>query len=122
MPQVAASTDTLSSAGLTVGTTPVRPYIVTAIKIANYSAAIGELVRVNPTAGGFWVELPTAVGNDGNGVTIKNVLGSANVVPYNTVGGQTIDGAASGADSMAAGYDAVTFVSDGANWMRFPKV
>jgi len=46
---------------------------------------------------------------------------SANAVTFTTTAAQTIDALASGADSLAAAWDHVTFISDDANWMRFPK-
>ncbi len=91
-----------------------------AAKTGAYNAVIGDLVKVDPSGGGFAVTLPTAVGYANQGITIKNVTGSTNVVTFNTTGGQTMDGAASGADQIDTAYETVTFISDGSNWMRFP--
>lgn len=91
-----------------------------AAKTGAYSADIGELVKVDPSGGGFAVTLPTAVGYANQGITIKNVTNSTNAVTFNTTGGQTMDGAASGADQIDTAYETVTFISDGSNWMRFP--
>jgi hypothetical protein len=93
---------------------------VTSIKAnQNYAAAIGELVRCNPDSGGpLTVTLPTAVGNSGRGVTLKNVTESGVTVTVATTSSQTIDGEVG--DILTEGWDAITYISDGANWMRFP--
>ncbi len=98
----------------------VRAVPVTAIKTSGYTAAIDELVRCNTTSGGFAVTLPTAVGNDGRGITIKKVVSHANAVTINTTSSQTIDGAASGSITITDVLGTITVISDGANWMRFP--
>ena len=90
-------------------------------KTANYDAHIDELIRVDPSGGAFAITLPTAVGMKNRGITVKNVTTSTNAVTFNTTSSQTIDGLASGADSLAEAWGHVTFISDGANWMRFPK-
>jgi len=121
-PTIAASA-ALAITSLSVGGVPVLPYVVTAVQTldaGDYSAAIGELVRVDPTAAVDSVILPTAVGNTGNGVTVKVTANSATSFDVETVSAQTIDGAAS-PDSIAIAYGVATYVSDGANWMRFPK-
>ena len=45
------------------GSGPGAGLTVTAVKTANYTAAIGELVRVDATAGDITIEAPTAVGH-----------------------------------------------------------
>jgi hypothetical protein len=89
-------------------------------KTGNYNAGIGDLVKVDPSGGGFAITLPTASGYDNQGITIKNVTNSTNAVTFNTTSGQTIDGMASGVDQIDTAYETVTFISDGTNWMRFP--
>jgi hypothetical protein len=99
----------------------VAPYTDTgAVKVANYPAVIDDLIRVDPTAGAFTVTLPTAVGVKNRAITIKEVGGSAAGVNVNTTGGETIDGVAGPpADTLSTAYAAVTYISDGANWMKF---
>lgn len=103
----AAATDATSKA----------PSTVTVIKTAVYTPALGEIVRVDPTAAGFVVNLPAAgAGNSGQKILVKNVSGSLNVVTLTPSAGQTIDAAATFAMNQA--FEAVTLVSDGGtNWM-----
>jgi len=93
-------------------------YTVTAVKTATYTVAISEWVRCNASGGGFTVNLPTAVGNAGKGITIKKTTSTANVVTVDGAGSETIDGAAT--YSMSGLLDCLTVVSDGANWMAAP--
>lgn len=93
--------------------------VLTPVKTSAYSAKIRELVRVNPTGGGFVLTLPSAVGlGPDDGVVVKNVSASTNAVTVDGFGSQTIDGAAN--YSLALAYGSASFVSDGANWMAFP--
>lgn len=111
-------THELSGAAVdTIRRVPLSP-----VKTADYTAVIGELVRCDPSGGGFEVTLPTAVGNDGMGITIKNVTDSTNAIALNTTSGQTIDGAASGVVTIAEARGTLTVISDDANWMLFPPV
>lgn len=110
------TTLTLGAGGISV-TAPEGRWTVTAIQTGNYNAVIGELVRCDPSSAGFTVTLPTAVSLAGRQIAVKNTTSSANAITFNTTGGQTIDGAASGATSIAAGFGSRVFVSDGANWM-----
>lgn len=104
---------------LTIGTKRVDPYNVNATaKTADYTAALGDLVRCDPSAAGFTVTLPSAASNAGRGVTIKNVTTSTNAITIDTTGSETIDDAAS--YSLATSRGTATFVSDGTNWMAFP--
>ncbi|GAF92845.1 unnamed protein product, partial [marine sediment metagenome] len=93
-----------------------------AAKVGAYNAVIDDMIEVNPTGGGFAITLPTAVGFKNRGITIKNVTASVNAVTFTTTGGQTIDALASGADSIAAAYGAITVISNGVGWNRFPPV
>lgn len=93
-------------------------YTVTATKTSAYTAAIDELVRVDPSGGAFTVTLPTASGNTGHAITIKNVTSSTTACTVDGNGSETIDGALTYALSVA--YGTVTVVSDGTNWMAFP--
>jgi hypothetical protein len=88
---------------------------VAAIKTSAYGPAIGELVPCDPTAGAFTVTLPTAVGNAGKSVTVKNVSNSANAVNVATTSSQTIDAVAA-PQGFSGAKRAWTFTSDGSNW------
>lgn len=97
-----------------------RKYILTDVKVANYTPAIDELVRLDPSGGAFTITLPTAVGVGALGITLKNVTNSVVAVTINTTSGQTYDGAASGSMTMTTAFQIQTFISDGANWMKAP--
>ena len=61
------------------------------------------------------VNLPTAVGNEGLKVQIKNRIASAITVNAPNPGvQQTIDG--SNSVSITSQYESLTFISDNANW------
>lgn len=96
----------------------VFDYTVTSVKTGTYNANIGDLVRVDPSGGGFTVNLPSAAGLTGLGVTIKNVTNSTNTVTIDGDGSETIDGNTT--TPLNTAYGSVTVVSDGSNWMRFP--
>ncbi len=90
----------------------------TATKTANYNAAIGEAVKVDPTSGSFTVTLPASSGNAGKKVFVKQVVG---IIPLNTVsvappGGENLDGTGSSVSVGSAGYDAQVYTTDGTNW------
>lgn len=95
---------------------PAPSFTVTAIQIALFAASIGEIVRCDPTAGGFVVTLPAiAAGNSGQQIVVKNVSTSINTITV-TPTGDTIDGIAT--FPLAASFGSATFVSDGTgNWM-----
>lgn len=114
--QINGATLTLGSSGLSV-TAPEGQFTVTATKTGAYAAAIGELVRCDPSGGTFAVTLPTAVGVSGRQIVVKNVTSSATAITFNTTSAQTIDTAASGATSIAAGFGSRVFMSDGSNWL-----
>lgn len=88
---------------------------ITAVKTATYTAAVGEIVRCNPSGGAFTVNLPTAVGNGGRSIVVKNVTSSTNAITIDGSASQTIDGATT--YDIAEAYGSRTLVSDGANWM-----
>lgn len=66
-------------------------------------------------AGGITLTLPTAVGNTGLQLIIKKVDNGAGAVTVDGNAAETIDGAANYV--LPAQYDALTVVSDGANWV-----
>ena len=88
---------------------------VTDIKTAAYTAAWGDLVRVDATSHGFTVTLPSAADRAGHTVVIKEVGNSTQTVTVDGSGSETIDGASS--ISMTTAYGALEFVSDGQNVM-----
>lgn len=91
--------------------------VVTAVKVANYNAAIGELVRCDPSGGAFAVNLPaSAAGNAGRSIEVKNVTASANNITITPNGGNTIDGAATLVIAAARGK-AVLRDNGAGDWM-----
>lgn len=87
---------------------------VTAIKIANYTASINEVVRVEANDP-ITITLPTAVGNTGRSVWVKEVDEGPETITVQGTGGQLVE---SGSSYAFAGARAVRrFMSDGANWM-----
>jgi NADH:ubiquinone oxidoreductase subunit F (NADH-binding) len=75
-----------------------------------------QVVRVDPSAGGFNVTLPAAVGLGGQIIIIKNVTTSTNIVTVLPSGADTIDGLAS--QLLTGDHFQIQFISDGVNsWM-----
>jgi uncharacterized protein involved in propanediol utilization len=94
---------------------PEGSWVITDVQIAAYTASIGEMVRCNPTAGGFTVTMPTALYNEGRMVAVKNSSSSTNTITIDGKDSETIDGAAN--TTIITGYGSVTLVSDGTNWL-----
>lgn len=87
-----------------------------ASKSADYTGKItDEILFVDATAAGRTITLPTSIGISGKRYTIKKTDSSGNTVTVATTAGQMIDGAAT--KVLAAQYDAVRLISNGANWM-----
>lgn len=89
-----------------VGTT------ITTVTSTPYSATISDgtiLVNVSSAA---TINLPTAVGNSGQRLTVKNITN--NTVTLDGSGTQTIDGALT--HVLSGIYEKVTIQSDGSNW------
>lgn len=85
-----------------------------AVKTANYTAAVGELVPANATGGAFTVTLPTAATATGP-IGVKKVDDTDTAITVATTGGQTIDGASTRTlDTPRAGE---TYYPYGSNWM-----
>lgn len=105
---------TLGGSGLSV-TDPAGRQTVTAVQTGAYNAAWGETVRVDPSGGAFTVTLPTAAGNAGRRLTVKNVTADTTAVTIDGNGAETVDGAADATISTARG--SLTFESDGTNVM-----
>jgi len=92
-------------------------YTITTVKTGAYSASFDEVVRADPSGGGFTITLPTASGSTGSTIIIKNVTSSTNIITIDTTGSDTIDGFAS--VQIEEGYTAWTFVSyGGTEWGR----
>jgi len=93
---------------------PEFPVLLKATNYTILEANRGAIINSDPTGGTLTHTLPSAVtvGDDWS-VTVKHV-GTANSVIIETVSTQTIDGAAS--FTLSYQYEAVTLVSDGANW------
>jgi hypothetical protein len=88
---------------------------ITSIKTGTYTAAIGEIVRCDPSSSGFTINLPTAVGNSGKEIAIKNTTSSTNTITVDASGSETIDDSLTYLISVA--YQSITLVSNGSNWM-----
>lgn len=88
---------------------------VTTVKTSDYLASLGDFIKADPTGGAFTITLPTAVGNSGRSVTVKNVSDSVNDINIDTTGLETIDDSSS--IIMDVARLSYTFVSDGFNWM-----
>ena len=90
------------------------------VPIATYVAVSGTYAilatdwMVNCTSGTFTVTLLTAVGRAGQIFTIKN--SGTGTITIATTSSQTIDGGAS-ASIILNQYQALSVMSDGANWI-----
>lgn len=101
-------------------------FTVPSIKTTGYTAVVGELVRVDTSAGAVAITLPTAVGNAGRRISVKKVAGAVNAVTFLTTSSQTIDSIAQAGFTAAGlliagvatlGNTYIEFMSDGANWI-----
>jgi hypothetical protein len=108
---VIATREYADSAAATAATSATGGWLVTAVKDADYTAAAGELVRVDATSAPVTVTIPTsAPGNKGKRIAVKEVGGGVELITVVPVAG-TIDG---GADRTAAAAKvACVLVSDG---------
>jgi hypothetical protein len=90
---------------------------VTDVKTGSYNAAVGELVRCDPTGGAFPVNLPAvAAANKGRSIIVKNQSASANNITVTPAGADTTDGAPT--TVIASARTVRTFTSDGtSDWM-----
>jgi hypothetical protein len=79
-------------------------------------AVANQIVRCNPTGGGFTINLPKAdVNNGGKRVIVKEVQGSANTLTIAGSGGDAIQGST----TIAAAFGARMYMSNGSNaWME----
>lgn len=90
---------------------------LTTVKTSNYSAALYEMVRVDPSGGAFAVELPDA-STEGATISIWNVTSSTTAVTVNRSGSDTINGATS--QSLTTAWGLKTFMVTGGNWVMTP--
>jgi hypothetical protein len=75
-----------------------------------------QVVRVDPSGGGFNVTLPAAAGLSGQSIIIKNVAISTNVITVLRSGADTIDGLTS--QQLSGDHFQIQFTSDGISaWM-----
>ena len=88
---------------------------VTAVQTAAYTALIGDCVLCDPTSAGFTVTLPTAIGNTGRVVEVKNASTSTNTITIATTASQLIDGASTATITTARA--SLTFRSIGIGWV-----
>lgn len=98
---------------------PITTDMVETAKTTNYTVIesdFGRIIPCNATAAGFTVALGAA-GTLGEGFkcTIVKTDATANAVVIDPNGSETINGAAT--LSVTTQYQAVTFMSDGANWL-----
>ncbi len=97
--------------------TYAKPDTDCAAKTADYTVVAGDLgtvINCNPTSATFTVTLISAVtATNGRWITIKHT-GTANSVNISGVSSQTIDGLTT--KTISGQYEALTLVSDGANW------
>jgi hypothetical protein len=91
-------------------------YTITAVQTTNFNASFNEVVRADPSGGGFTVTLPSPSAGTGLTVIVKNTTSSTNTITINSTGGALIDGQSS--VTITTGFTAVTFVSYGAEWGR----
>jgi hypothetical protein len=88
----------------------------TAIKTANYSAQVGDLVRADTSAGGFTVTIATAVGFSGSQIGVALVAGT-NALVIATTSGQTIGTLTPSNFNLLYPGETLYLVSDGSNWL-----
>lgn len=83
----------------------------------NYSVLdTDEVILADSTAGIVTLSLLTAVGRTGKKITVKRINAGVNDVVIDPNAAETIDGALT--KTLAAQYDKVTIISDGANWLE----
>ena len=105
---------TYASSGGGASRPSVTEITSTPLTISSPASSVLELVYVCDS-GAAVVTLPTAIGNEGLKVQVKNRIASAITVNAPNPGSQqTIDG--SNSISIATQYESLTFISDNANW------
>lgn len=87
-----------------------------AAKTGNYTTTASDgMLTVDASGAARTITLVTAVGNAGLQYTIKKIDSSVNLVTIDGNGSQTIDGVVTTA--LSRQYEAITIISDGANWL-----
>lgn len=89
-------------------------YDIISVQTGGYIASFDEVVRCDPSGGGFTVTLPAASVAAGRTVIVKNTTSSINTITIDGDGAETIDGQAS--VTITEGYKSLTFVSYGSEW------
>jgi hypothetical protein len=92
--------------------------VPTSVKTADYTAAINDLVQVDPSGGAFNVQLPTAVGQAGKGLAIASVAEDSTPVTVAPFGAETISGRATLIMETPLGTQGL--ISTGAAWIASP--
>lgn len=87
---------------------------VRAITATGAVADTDYLILANATSGAITVTLPAAASSEGRVLVVKKTDASGNAVTLDGTGSETIDGATT--QALAAQYDALTVVCDGAGW------
>ncbi len=89
---------------------------ISPVVTSSYTASPGELVRVD-VQDPVTIPLPSAVGNAGAEVLVKEVAGNEELITIAAPPGQQIDRQA--AVQIAGTYCQARFVSDAAEWLAF---
>ncbi len=94
---------------------------LTAVKTGSYNAARREMVRCNPTAGGFAVTLPSAVDlMVDDAIIVVNDSSSTNAIVVTAAGGELINGDAT--YSLAVARGVVSLLPNGVGWFGTPPL
>lgn len=109
----APGTNTTQIASTAFVTAAVAYALTTEITGYTETATSGEKVRLCDLAAGFTVTLPTAVGNTAK-LTFKKMQSAGSII-IDGSGSQTIDGGLTA--TLTNQYEAITLVSNNANWM-----
>lgn len=105
--------------GVTTGGISVGTMIITSVKTSAYSANVGELVRINSTAGGFTVMLPASP-VDGSKIQIVDVANQCGTNPVLiAANGKTILSDATGINIDVNGAElSLLFNSSTNDWVK----
>ena len=98
----------------------LRPWNFTATKTSAYTAAIGEVVKCDPSGGTFAVTLPAVPTTNTLrevDIIIKNITSSTTTITITPDGSDTIDGAASATITTARGVVKLLGIAGGTDWI-----
>lgn len=87
----------------------------TSVKTSAYTAAVGELVLCDDTAGSFTVTLPACA--SGAEVAVKKTVTSGNTVTVQRAGSDTMGGAATTTVQLKMVDQTTTFLGNATNWL-----